>query len=103
MRITVIGAGIGGFSAAICLPKKGHSVTVLEGQLGLAEFGAGLQMSPNTIRASIGWVSPSLCNRWPLHQMKHGSEGIVQDRSWVSSNRILIIRRHMASSQYETV
>lgn len=55
MHITVVGGGIGGLSSAICLTLQGHTVCVLEAQAGPAEFGAGLQMSPNALRIMDEW------------------------------------------------
>lgn len=49
-HIIVAGAGIGGLTAALALAQAGVRVTVLERRPGLAEFGAGLQLSPNATR-----------------------------------------------------
>lgn len=46
-KITVIGAGIGGLAAALCLHRRGAEVTVLEQADAISEVGAGLQISPN--------------------------------------------------------
>lgn len=45
--ITVIGAGIAGLAVSLALARAGHPVRVLEQASGLAEGGAGLQISPN--------------------------------------------------------
>lgn len=50
MRIVIIGAGIGGLTAALALLKRGFDVQVLEQASQLAEIGAGVQISPNGIR-----------------------------------------------------
>lgn len=47
---TVVGAGIGGLSAALALARRGAEVTVLERAPVLAEVGAGLQLSLNGMR-----------------------------------------------------
>jgi len=47
MKIAIIGAGIGGLTAAIALLKKGFDVTVLEQAAALGEVGAGIQMASN--------------------------------------------------------
>ncbi|HVY89941.1 MAG TPA: FAD-dependent monooxygenase [Hyphomonadaceae bacterium] len=51
MKIIVAGAGIGGLSAAIALSKAGFEVEVLERAGVLREIGAGLQLSPNAMKA----------------------------------------------------
>ncbi|MFV0514107.1 MAG: FAD-dependent oxidoreductase [Jhaorihella sp.] len=48
-KITVIGAGIGGLAAALCLQARGAEVTVLEQADAISEVGAGLQISPNGV------------------------------------------------------
>ncbi|KEF52263.1 uncharacterized protein A1O9_11503 [Exophiala aquamarina CBS 119918] len=55
LNIIVVGAGLGGLSAAICLARKGHKVTVLERNAGLSEYGAGIQLSPNATRLLDAW------------------------------------------------
>lgn len=49
-RILIVGAGIGGLTAALALARRGIAVTVLERAPVLAEVGAGLQISPNASR-----------------------------------------------------
>jgi len=46
----VVGGGIGGLSAALCLARRGGPVTVLERSESFAEVGAGIQLAPNATR-----------------------------------------------------
>ncbi|MCC5976614.1 MAG: FAD-dependent monooxygenase [Salinarimonas sp.] len=48
--VTVIGAGIGGLTAALALSRIGRRVTLVERRTGFTEVGAGLQLSPNATR-----------------------------------------------------
>lgn len=47
--VTIIGAGIGGLTAALSLQQRGIPVRVYEQASKLAEVGAGLHLSPNAI------------------------------------------------------
>lgn len=46
----IIGAGIGGLTAALALARRGARVTVIERATELSEVGAGIQISPNAGR-----------------------------------------------------
>jgi salicylate hydroxylase len=48
--VAVIGAGLGGLTAALALIDKGFEVTVFEQSSELREVGAGVQLGPNAMR-----------------------------------------------------
>ena len=50
-RAVVVGAGIGGLTAAVALHRNGWRVTVLERATDLAPVGAGIGLAPNSQRA----------------------------------------------------
>ncbi|MFJ5707080.1 FAD-dependent monooxygenase [Streptomyces sp. NPDC093105] len=50
-RAVVLGAGIGGLTAAVALHRRGWAVTVLERAADLAPVGAGIGLAPNALRA----------------------------------------------------
>ena len=45
--VAIVGAGIGGLTAALALARIGRRVTLVERRTGFSEVGAGLQLSPN--------------------------------------------------------
>lgn len=49
-RILIIGAGIGGLTAAVALHQRGFAVEVRERAQELGEVGAGLQIGPNAVK-----------------------------------------------------
>ena len=49
MKITVIGAGIGGLTTAIALQQRGHEVTVFESATQLASAGKGIWVPTNAL------------------------------------------------------
>jgi 2-polyprenyl-6-methoxyphenol hydroxylase-like FAD-dependent oxidoreductase len=48
--IAIVGAGLGGLAAAIALRRQGFEVQVYEQAPELAEFGAGINISPNSVK-----------------------------------------------------
>jgi 6-hydroxynicotinate 3-monooxygenase len=50
LHIAVIGAGIGGLTAAACLRRVGIDVRLYEQARGFTRLGAGIQQAPNSIR-----------------------------------------------------
>jgi salicylate hydroxylase/6-hydroxynicotinate 3-monooxygenase len=49
-HIAIIGAGIGGLTAAACLRRVGIDVRIYEQASGFSRLGAGIQQAPNSIR-----------------------------------------------------
>ncbi|WP_262028527.1 FAD-dependent oxidoreductase [Microvirga sp. Mcv34] len=54
LSIAIVGAGIGGLTAALALARQGNAVTLVERRTGFSEVGAGLQLSPNASRILLG-------------------------------------------------
>lgn len=54
MRVTIVGGGIGGITAAIALKQTGIDVEVYERAAELKEVGAGVSLWPNALKALHG-------------------------------------------------
>ncbi len=79
--ITIIGAGIGGLTAAIALRRQGANVTVLEQAEAISEVGAGLQITPNGLA-----VLKAL--------------DLAEDLAWCSQRaRAVVLRSHTRSEE----
>ena len=55
LDIIVVGAGLGGLSAALALHQAGHCVKIFERTKELSEVGAGIQVPPNATRLLERW------------------------------------------------
>ncbi len=77
-EILVVGGGIGGITAALCLAQLGFNVQVFEQAAQVGEVGAGIQLSPNCSR-----VLHSLGLEAALRPMAFLPEG-VEMRAWRS-------------------
>lgn len=63
--VAIVGAGIAGLTAALCLARKGIASHLIEQADRLVEVGAGLQLSPNAshVLSTLGLL-PALEKRW---------------------------------------
>ena len=51
MRVVVVGAGMGGLSAAIALEQQGHEIVIVERSGAVAKGGVGIAVGPNALVA----------------------------------------------------
>jgi salicylate hydroxylase len=81
MEIIIVGAGIGGLSAALSLALAGHKVIILESASALAEIGAGVQMTPNATKCFWKWgLGPDILSNSALPEsfnILRGGDGSV--------------------------
>jgi salicylate hydroxylase len=79
VRIAIVGGGIGGLTAAICLLKEGFDVQVYEQSRLLSEVGAGINISPNAsrilIRLGLGEECSRLAYRSPFFHQRRWDDG----------------------------
>jgi len=86
-RIAIIGGGIGGLSAALALKRRGAEVIVAEQSPVHSEIGAGLNLTPNAVKAFR-----ALGLDHEIEDIGWGSE-FLMIRSWQSGRYISRIRR----------
>ena len=93
--IAVVGAGIGGLTAALAFARQGCQVEIFEQSQALQEVGAGLQLSPNatgildalglTDRLSESWHEPeklALLSGTTLQPLAHIPVGRAARKRW---------------------
>ena len=80
-RTLVIGGGIGGLTAALCIARSGREVAVLEQASAFGEVGAGLQVGPNAshVLHALGLEAAlrEVCFEPECAQMRHWRRGRV--------------------------
>ncbi len=88
-RIAIVGGGIGGLAAALALERRGAEVIVAEQSAVLSEIGAGVNLTPNAIKAcrALGIENE-------VEAIGSGSDFLII-RSWKSGR--LISRTHRGS------
>jgi salicylate hydroxylase len=86
-RIAIVGGGIGGLAAALALERRGVEAIVCEQSPALSEIGAGLNLTPNAIKAlrALGVENE-------VNAIASGSE-FLNIRSWKSGRYISRMRR----------
>ena len=83
-HVIVIGAGIGGLTAALSLQRHGFKVSVYEQASELREFGAGLMVTPNAMHAlkflGVAEVIAATSNVSNEQLMRHFQSGKIIHR-----------------------
>jgi salicylate hydroxylase len=85
-HVMIVGAGIGGLTAALSLQHHGVQVSVYERASELREFGAGVMVTPNAMHAldflGVGKVIAATSDVPPALLIKHYRTGeVIQSRS----------------------
>ncbi len=97
--VTVVGAGIGGLTAALALARRGARVMVLERAGQFREVGAGIQVSPNAARVldALGLAADFTAVSTPSHavELRDGRGGDLVAR--------LDLLRHRPQAMFRTV
>ena len=90
VRIAIVGGGIGGLTAAICLLKQGFDVHVYEQSRLLSEVGAGINISPNAsrilIRLGLGEECARLAYRSPFFHQRRWDDGRTLTKTRLSDD-----------------
>ncbi len=83
-QVMIVGAGIGGLTAALSLQRHGFTVSVYEQASALQEVGAGLVLTPNAMRAlnflGVGDAVAATSNPTSELEVRHYRTGQVLQR-----------------------
>ena len=99
MKITIVGAGIGGLTAALALHRAGHRVSIMESAPRLEPLGAGIVLAPNAVRILHALDVSVEADGLPLRKatMRTASGATIQamefDRSLLDEGQILGFHR----------
>lgn len=93
-RITIVGGGIGGFTAAIALRTQGFAVTLLESAPEFGEVGAGVTLSPNAMK---GYVLLGLAERIAAAGVEPARQRI---QHWQDGRALRVIERADMRAKY---
>jgi salicylate hydroxylase len=85
-RISIVGGGVGGLSAALSLQHFGYRVSVFEQARELREIGAGVAISPNAMHAlnflGVGAQITREAGIAEMYLMRHFQTGAVIKTRW---------------------
>ncbi|GIJ91248.1 hypothetical protein Asppvi_010213 [Aspergillus pseudoviridinutans] len=92
LNVAIIGAGLGGLSAAIALRRQGHQVTVYERYDFAGEVGASLGVTPNCIKLLEQWgVDIPAAKPVSIMHMKHfTSNGLLTAVNKVDYSKFIV-------------
>lgn len=93
-RITIVGGGIGGMTAAVALAQAGFPVTLLEAAPAFGEIGAGVTLSPNAMK---GLDHIGLCEAVARAGIEPTRQRI---QHWQDSRVLVPIERASARKKY---
>src|SRR5215467_8675210 len=85
-RISIVGGGIGGLTAALALQHFGYRVAIFEQARELREIGAGVVISPNAMHAlnflGVGERVSQDAGPTELYVVRHFQTGAVIKTRW---------------------
>jgi len=93
-RITIVGGGIGGMTAAIALQQQGFMVTLAEAAPAFGEVGAGVTLSPNAMK---GYVQLGISERVAAAGVEPNSQRI---QHWQDSRVLRVMDRSDMRAKY---